>query len=87
MTPFQRRLAQAAVLAPLLVLASCGGSGESGNGAAMDSNLAAKADEIDEAANSRANAMAGGMMSDAGNAMAGDNGGDDNVDTPAPNKD
>ncbi len=53
----------------------------------MDSNLAAKADEIDEAANSRANAMAGGMMSDAGNAMTGDSGGDDNVDTPAPNKD
>ncbi len=86
MTPFQRRLARAAVLAPLLVPASCGWSGESGNGAAMDSNLAAKADEIDEAANSRANAMAGGMMSDAGNAMAVDSNGG-NGDTPAPNND
>ncbi len=87
MMPFQRRLARAAVIAPLFLLASCGGSGESGNGAAMDSNLSAKADEIDEAANSRANAMAGGMMSDAGNAMTADNGGDGNVDMTAPNKD
>lgn len=53
-----------AMLAAVATLGGCGDSArEVGNGAAMDGNLAAKADQMEVDANRRANAMAGDMMS------------------------
>lgn len=64
----RRRLVSLAALPLLLatpLLAGCGNEGETTGGAAMDHNMAAKADQMEADANSRANAMAGDMLSHA----------------------
>lgn len=60
------------VLALGLVLVGCS-RGEHGEGTAMDSNMAARADAMDSTANARANQIAGDIMANAAEPPA-DNG-------------
>lgn len=79
----KRLFAAGALLAATALVAGCSApGGDIGNGATMDRNMSAKADEMEATANSRANAMAGDMMSNATQPTVNDgmpaNGADDN---------